>query len=399
MKLPRIILIFIFASPTLNLFYYGLKRTNKDIWKSILLAIYLVFSRRGLNSPSELDRHQPNPQLIVKVRSKTVQSLRFHSSYVSGLDKIEQPLPKHYVSDHSESVIKTVRAGSRGTNITNIAAALIGIWILRHSYGFQDFQPVRQVPPPENMRRIAKFPCSRPDRLKSDGKSKFYSSNLNEISTNPTEISTDLLPTQTQVAQFQKNGKVDLKRAFEEVNRRAEVIGCENFDCSFERFKNLAQECGECKPETVREAITILEGEMRGFYKNARRGDYGPNVKSLNFEIEGVGKYSHLSHAEVKGLTSSSIQKKISLNQQARNAVRRTDFQKRFWSNQTEVSVSERIPNLKPDANLPESPNNVLGIYDLWDVGTPEKPIVSDAIMRFSKNDTNIVILNKDRNT
>ena len=31
-----------------------------------------------------------------------------------------------------------------------------------------------------------------------------------------------------------------------------------------------------CTPSTTRDAITILEGEMRGYYKNAHRGDYGP---------------------------------------------------------------------------------------------------------------------------
>ena len=47
------------------------------------------------------------------------------------------------------------------------------------------------------------------------------------------------------------NGNVDLQRAFDEVNRRASVIGCENFDCSFERFKGLATECGNCTPSTT----------------------------------------------------------------------------------------------------------------------------------------------------
>ena len=94
-----------------------------------------------------------------------------------------------------------------------------------------------------------------------------------------TQLSTNVVPTQTQVSGFVKNGKVDLNQAFSEVNRRASAIGCETFDCSFARFKELTTECGEIKESCVREAITILQGEMQGYYKNARRVDYGPNVK------------------------------------------------------------------------------------------------------------------------
>jgi hypothetical protein len=84
-----------------------------------------------------------------------------------------------------------------------------------------------------------------------------------------TQLSTDVVSTQTQVSGFVKNGKVDLNQAFNEVNRRASAIGCETFDCSFDRFKELATECGETKESGVREAITILQGEMQGYYKNA----------------------------------------------------------------------------------------------------------------------------------
>ena len=46
------------------------------------------------------------------------------------------------------------------------------------------------------------------------------------------------------------------------------MISCENFDCSFERFKDLATECGDCSPSRTRDAILILEGEMRYYSKN-----------------------------------------------------------------------------------------------------------------------------------
>lgn len=62
------------------------------------------------------------------------------------MDKIEYPVPQHYVSYHSQSVIKELRAGSR---LTEAAWLLLTIWMLQHqSVGFQ---PVRQGPPPPHI--------------------------------------------------------------------------------------------------------------------------------------------------------------------------------------------------------------------------------------------------------
>ena len=323
MKFSRSILIFLFVSSTLSVFYYGLKRTDGNVWKSIMFTIYFLAIKIGLiapNVPSKLDHHHSNPQLVSRV-----QPLPFYSSYVSVLDdycpsglymsKIEQPGPQHYVSYHSESVIKELRAGSRSTEA---AWLLITIWMLQQQSS--GFQPVRQAPPPPHIEGINNFLFGKP---KLDGKSKLHLSDSNEISTN-------LMPTQIQAAKFLKNGKVDLQRAFDEVNRRASAIGCENFDCSFERFKGLAGECGNFTPSTTREAITILEGEMRGYYKNARRANYGPNVKGLDYVVEGLGEFAHITHVETKGAVSSSIQPKPTLIKQAKNLLREWNTKKIF---------------------------------------------------------------------
>ena len=82
--------------------------------------------------------------------------------------------------------------------------------------------------------------------------------------------------------------------------------------------KGLAGECGNFTPSTTREALTILEGEMRGYYKNARRGNYGPNVKGLDYVVEGLGEFAHITHVETKGAVSSSIQPKPTLIKQAK---------------------------------------------------------------------------------
>ena len=49
---------------------------------------------------------------------------------------------------------------------------------------------------------------------------------------------------------------------------------------------------------------------MRGYYKNACRGNYGPNITGLDYVVEGLGEFAHITHVERKGAVSSSIQPK-----------------------------------------------------------------------------------------
>ena len=52
-----------------------------------------------------------------------------------------------------------------------------------------------------------------------------------------------------------------MHEAYQEVLRRAAKLGAENFDCSFQRFKELSTEYREPTEVGVREAITGLQGE------------------------------------------------------------------------------------------------------------------------------------------
>ena len=151
MKFSKNILIFLFVTSTVSAFYYALKRTNGNVYQSIMFTMYFVGIKIGLIGPNlspKLNQYQPNQQLI----SRVIESPGYHpylSLYndyrPSGLymDKIEQPVPQHYdyVSSHSESVIKELRAGSRATEA---AWLLLTIWMLQQqSVGFQ---PLRQAP-------------------------------------------------------------------------------------------------------------------------------------------------------------------------------------------------------------------------------------------------------------
>ena len=214
-----------------------------------------------------------------------------------------------------------------------------------------------------------------------------------------TQLSTDVVPTQTQISEFVKNGKVDLNQAFSEVNRRASAIGCETFDCSFDRFKELATECGEIKESGVREAITILQGEMQGYYKNARRVNYGPNVKSLDFAVDGLGEFENITHAEAKNAVGSAIEIADGFDaniwKQGKKIGKKSVWQKKFWSN---TSRTSQVPNLNSDAYLPKSVNSTLTVVDCYDVPNFEKQTMNSAINFGAKNDTNLIILNNRTN-
>lgn len=390
MKFSKSIIVFLFVSSTLSAFYYALKRTDGNVCQSIMFTMYFLAIKMGLiapNVPLKLDHHQPTQQLLSKVQPLPVYNPYvsvFDDYHTSGLlmDSIERSslVPKY---SYSQNAINELRAGSR---LTEAAWLLLTIWMLQQqSVGFQ---PVRQAPRPPHVEAAHNLLFGKP---KSDGQSRLHLSNSNEISTN-------VMPTQIQAAKFvKKDESIDLQQAFDEANRRAAVIGRGNFDCSFERFEGLATECGEPDTGSTREAITILEGEMRGYYRNARREDYGPNVTGLDFVVEGLGEFDHITHVEVKGAVSSSIRPKPTLVKQAKKYVNRVNYQKNFWSDET--AVKEKIPHINPDADLPKSPDNVLGLYDLWDVGTPEKSTVSNAITALSGNDKNLIFLNNITNT
>ena len=215
-----------------------------------------------------------------------------------------------------------------------------------------------------------------------------------------TQVSTNVVPTQTQMSGFVKNGKVDLHKCLNEVNRRASEIGCTNFECSIERFRALATENGKLTNITAREAITILQGEMHGYYTNARREDYGLyglNVTGLDFVVAGLGEFENITHVEVKNPVGSAIKiangQNGSINKQGKKIGAKLVSQQNYWSNTTETSELE---NLNPTASFPQSPNNVLGVVDNFDVPSSEKAFMEASVLKGSQNNTNIIFLNNN---
>lgn len=300
-------------------------------------------------------------------------------------------------------LVKDLRGGSGGWGLLG-TAAFLGLIILIFSmgegfvwnnlntgWGFNRPNPFQS---PTADHRYPPYYANRP------GGSQIMSG-VNPQSSREefTQLSTDVVPTQTQISGFVKNGRVDLNQAFSEVNRRASAIGCETFDCSFDRFKELATECGEINDSSVREAITILQGEMHGYYKNARRLDYGPYVKGLDFAVDGLGEFENITHAEAKNAVGSAIEIADGFDgniwKQGKKIGKKSVWQKKFWSNTTRTS---QVPNLNSNAYLPKSVNNTLTVVDCYDVPNFEKQTMNSAINFGAKNDTNVIILNNSTN-
>ena len=136
---------------------------------------------------------------------------------------------------------------------------------------------------------------------------------------------------------------------------------------------------------------------MHGYYTNARRENYGSDIKGIDFVVEGLGNFQNITHVEVKNPVGSAIKialgQKSSITKQGKKIGQKIIYQKNYWSNSTKTSELE---NLNPTASLPESPNNVLGVVDNLDVPPSEKACMEGSILKWSKNNTNIIFLNNN---
>ena len=210
-------------------------------------------------------------------------------------------------------------------------------------------------------------------------------------------VSNNGVPTKTQISGFLKNKKVDLNKCLNEVKRRAFELGCTDFDCSLERFRALATENGDLNDRGAKEAITILQGEMLGFYKNSRREDYGSNITGPDFIVEGVGVFKDITHVEVKNPVGSMIKivskQSASISRQGKNIGAKLRYQQSFWSDKTKTSKLENVNSI---ALFPQSSNNVLGLVDNFDVPSNEKAFMEASIIRGYRSDRNIIFLNNN---
>ena len=207
-------------------------------------------------------------------------------------------------------------------------------------------------------------------------------------------------PLNSQIYNFvNKDGTVNLKEAYQEMKRRAKILAPADWDCSFTRFKELSTEDKSITPGSTREAISGLQGEMLGFYKDLTRENYGEGVKGPDFTAKGLGPYKDITHVEAKGPVGSAIKvamgQKKSIANQGKSIGQKLNYQKDFWSNKENTSS---IPTINKDACFPETPENVLGLVDNFDVPVEEKSTMKQVITKWTKNDNNLVFINDDTN-
>jgi hypothetical protein len=205
---------------------------------------------------------------------------------------------------------------------------------------------------------------------------------------------------QSQIESFVTNDIVDLHKCYDEVNRRASKIGSTDFECSFERFQALAMENGALTPGSAREAITILQGEMLGFYTNAQRADYGNGIYGPDFTVIGQGEYQHITHVEIKNPVGSDIEKSSRLGytdivKQGNNIGDKLSIQQAKWSDPT---FRASLNNINPNAVFPESPSNTLGLVDQFDVPISEKMIMQTAVENNCTNISSVIFINNETN-
>jgi len=77
MKFSKSILIFLFVTSTVSAFYYALKRTNGNVYQSIMFTMSFLAIKTGLiatNLLPKLDQYQPNQQLL----SRVIESPGYH---------------------------------------------------------------------------------------------------------------------------------------------------------------------------------------------------------------------------------------------------------------------------------------------------------------------------------
>lgn len=375
-------------------------RKSKRVIVVINLVSTLWFSNvqpasaMGLSIPAApVLRIQPSYRNSSEVKTAPTVRPRLDKIVMMANNHNNNMIPLIYINGHysyiNEQLLKKLRAGDLTSNLAVVVIG-VAVYLMFQLSGVDAFGIIAQWNAPTPNIGGGPPPVSPTAELSS-------SANLPGQGRRSTSLQA-YGPSHTQASTFTNtDGSVNLDLGYREVLRRARFSP--DFECSFERFKELATECGEIKKSGVREAITILQGEMEGHYKNARRVNYGPNVKGLDFAVDGLGKFENITHAEAKNAVGSDIEIADgfagNIWKQGKKIGKKSVWQKKFWSDTSRVS---EVPNLNPDAYLPKSVNNTLTVVDCYDVPNSEKQTMNNAINFGAKNDTNLIILNNRTN-
>ena len=266
MKFSNSILIFLFFSSVSGAFYYALKRTNGNVFKSLQFALFFLAIKIGLiapNLPLKLDQHQPTQQLVSRVVYNPYVSI-LDDYHPSGLlmDSIERSssVPQY---SYSQNAINELRAGS--SRVREAAWLLITIWMLQQqSVGFQPVRPVARPPHVEAAQNLL-FGKPKPDQFSSQ------------------RVETKLEGRKRHRAEIQ----IDMGHQYEQFL----LTKNRNTNCSRQRFEELCrdQKTGRIDFSSIDEALGLLEAEGRGFVEGGYRTE--KDVIDADFGIKGPHPY------------------------------------------------------------------------------------------------------------
>ena len=294
-------------------------------------------------------------------------------------------IPLIYINGHysyiNEQLLKKLRAGDLASNITVVAIGVL-VYIMFQLAGVDAFQIIANwnAPTPN----IGGPPPVSPTAELSS------SANLPGQGRRSTALQA-YAPSHTQASTFTNNdGSVNLDLGYREVLRRARFST--DFECSFDRFIELASEDGETTTDTMRAAISALQLEADGIVSNVRRDPVAEanRVKAFDFLVDGPNGETHL---EIKGPVGSEIRKAAGLGPSIPKQGKKIGFkiknQLNYWFN----------PNTDNSGiTQPESRNKVLVVNDLFDVPSAEKSQMESSINFGLKGEHPILFINNKMN-
>jgi len=142
---------------------------------------------------------------------------------------------------------------------------------------------------------------------------------------------------------------------------------------------------------TCREALSVIKGEILGYWTDSYRTNYG-QIRGVNFEVKGHGKFINITHVEMKNAVGSKIFLKTdqckTIYKKSIDIGKKSFDQKELWSNSDK---RERIKGYDPstiNSSFLQTPDNVLTAVCLDDVPEFEQP---DLIEGLKKKETQFV--------
>ena len=399
---------------------YGfLKKSVSDLRQKFkIVRIYLIFSfstsqivYAGVMLPQipSINRMQQNPDYIFKTNKQIPQPTKI----IKNRDRVCKATFSKKEIDQFEKIIKNYKNGSvslddtiaalRGGDLVEDITVIILIIFIANLFHWTEVEAFNFNGLPFQLQhRVNLFGYQQGDHVPYQGNNPKAKPSYSRLSK---QILTALYesknPTTTQVYNFVTNGKIDLQKAFQEVQRRIFEMGrSKNYNCAFNRFQALATENGRITISSTKEAITIIQGELYGYYANARRLFYGPGINGPDFGVMGLGQYKDVTHVDVKNPVGTRIRiangQDSDLFEQGESIGLKFLAQRERWSN---PEVTSKVPHVDPAASFPTQGNNYLGLFDCFDVPVGEKPLIQAAIMGSLGDDIrNVIFMNNDTN-